>query len=90
MARLKSPWSSPQNFPNTCQNIPVHAQLLRVSVTWVKGGNSGVDKQNAQVAKLIWGIPWNEFEFLEKAVQRGHPRAFDSLLPAELKKCSGS
>ena len=82
MSRLKSVWVCPQTFSNSISSIPLDSQLLRISSSWSKRGQDGGSE--VRVAKLVWGIPWSFSEFVQKAVQRGHPRSFGSLLPEEL------
>ena len=78
MSRIKTPWPCPQNFQNSMAEIPIDSQLLRISQTRLTGG------ENLACTKLVWGMPWSCAEFVEQAVSRGHPRAFNSLLPQEL------
>ena len=35
----------------------------------------------------VWGLPWTPQEFLEKAVEAGHPSSFRSFLPIQLDQC---
>ena len=83
MTRIKSPWTCPPGFNNSIADIPIESQLLRVSQTRATG-------DNLACAKLAWGIPWSCADFVKQAVSRGHPRAFDSLLPFELSEAVGA
>eukprot|EP00435_Cladocopium_sp_Y103_P061042 s605_g22.t1 len=80
MARIKSPWIVPSSFNNAFKAIPAEAQLLRVSQVRSNGGDACL------ATKLVWGLPWNSKAFVEKAVERGHPRAFKSMLPEVLSE----
>ena len=81
MARIKHQWVVPQDFGNAVPCIPSDSQLLRVSQIWLKGGSHG----GKPVSKLVWGTPWSCDSFVAQAVQKGHPRAFGSLLPEVLQ-----
>ena len=75
-ARCKQPFNIPADCRCIRNDIPADSQLLRVS----EFRSSGGDLQTIQV----WGIPWTESEFVAKAVERGHPRSFQALLPPVL------
>ena len=76
MARCKQPLTIPEGCRCIVNEIPADSQLLRVS----EFRSSGGDLQTIQV----WGIPWTESESVAKAVERGHPRSFQALLPPVL------
>ena len=78
MARIKTPWVVPPGFNNSVNTIPAEAQLLRISPTWLKGGDK-------QLAKLVWGVPWTCNDVVEQAAKKGHPRSFSSMLPEVLQ-----
>ncbi|CAE7222589.1 unnamed protein product [Symbiodinium sp. CCMP2592] len=69
-ARLPEPWSDSRFAP--AGPVPAHSQLLRA------------DKKGSDRLELAWGISWSPEEFIHKAVQAGHPKKFDSLLPSAL------
>ncbi|CAE7027233.1 unnamed protein product [Symbiodinium sp. CCMP2592] len=69
-ARLPEPWSDSRFAP--AGPVPAHSQLLRA------------DKKGSDRLELAWGICWSPEEFIHKAVQAGHPKKFDSLLPSAL------
>ena len=76
MARCKQPLIIPVDCQCIVKKIPVDSQWLKVSEFRSEGG----DLQTIQV----WGIPWTESEFVAKAVEQGHPRSFQALLPPVL------
>ena len=63
----------------------------------MKDNNANVDECNSNVNEgddvqqpttiQVWGLPWTPQEFLEKAVEAGHPSSFRSFLPTQLDQC---
>ena len=64
MERLTQPFHKPSSWQGALTVLPTGAQLLRVAIT-VKEGSDWVVS--------VWGIPFPPHEFLEKAIQAGHP-----------------
>ena len=70
-ARLAAPWHDPRFLPSRV--IPKASQLLRAD-------NRGDDQ-----LELAWGEAWSPEEFMQQAVDAGHPKTFDTILPAALE-----
>ena len=87
MQRLKVAWPVPKGCSAPISSLPAGAQLLRVTPLRSSGGilqeASCLDSKNQ--AEQAWGIPFSPDEFIYEAVQRGHPKAFNKLVPKFLK-----
>ena len=70
-ARLHEPWHDPRFQPQLV--IPKDSQLLRA------------DNRGDNQLELAWGESWSPDEFMQKAVEAGHPRTFDTVLPSALE-----
>ena len=70
-ARLAAPWHDPRFLPSRV--IPKDSQLLRAD-------NRGDDQ-----LELAWGEAWSPDEFMQKAIEAGHPKTFDTILPSALE-----
>ena len=89
MQRLKSPIQVPNGCTSTLSILPEGSQLLRVTPLRSKGGIAlqHCNQQTASTASTeqhteqAWGIPFNPDEFIQEAVNRGHPRLISTLVP---------
>ena len=77
MQRCKASLCIPPECTATADCIPSDSQLLRVTEFRSSGG--------VFMASQFWGIPWSEEEFVCKAIEKGHPRSFNALLPPALE-----
>ena len=100
LAKIEGPKSDVQQLPKKCMQrckseitvsptcsasigiLPAESQLLRSSEFRSSGG--------IVFASQDWGIPWSESEFVTKAIERGHPRTFNALLPPALEDAVSS
>ena len=77
MERLTQPFHKPSSWQGALTVLPTGAQLLRLAIT-VKEGNDWVVS--------VWGIPFTPHEFLEKAIQAGHPVNLEANIPQVLRE----
>ena len=82
MQRCKSEIKVPPTCSASIDILPAESQLLRSSEFRSSGG--------IVFASQAWGIPWSESEFVTKAIERGHPRTFNALLPPALEDAVSS
>ena len=75
--RLEQPFRRPDSWTGALAVLPAEAQLLRIAVT-VKEGSDWVVS--------VWGIPFTPHEFLEKAIQAGHPVNLEADIPQVLQE----
>ena len=86
MQRLKTPWEVPQACYSAVRTLPAGAQLLRTTPLRSKGGLLVLNHLDIGVFEQAWGIPFEPDEFIQEAVQRGHPKLFSRLVPSILQK----
>ena len=79
MERLTQPFHKPSSWQGALTVLPTGAQLLRVAIT-VKEGSDWVVS--------VWGIPFTPHEFLEKAIQAGHPVNLEADVPQVLREAT--
>ena len=75
--RIKEPWPVPLVAAANITELPVDSQLLRKHSLPDKGGVAFDD--------VVWGIPWSPEEFLDKALESGHPRLLEASIPPVLR-----
>ena len=76
--RIKEPWPIPLLAAADLTELPVDSQLLRKQSLPDKGGVAFND--------VVWGVPWSPEEFLSKALEAGHPRTVEALIPQVLRE----
>ena len=76
-SRIKEPWPIPLIAAADIAELPVDSQLLRK--------HSLPDKGGVAFADVVWGLPWSPEEFLYKAMEAGHPRTVEALIPQVLR-----
>jgi len=85
MQRLKQRW----NIPSSCQAnvdcLPAGAQLLRTTPLRSNGGLLEAKQLGVGVFEQAWGIPFSPDEFIQEALERGHPKSFSRLVPQVLQ-----
>jgi hypothetical protein len=85
MQRLKQTW----NIPTSCQAnvdcLPAGAQLLRTTPLRSNGGLLQAKQLGVGVFEQAWGIPFSPDEFIQEALERGHPKSFSRLVPKVLQ-----
>ena len=85
MQRLKSPWEVPKSCVTGLNILPEGAQLLRTTPLRSKGGLLVLNDTAVGVFEQAWGIPFSPEEFIQEAVERGHPKLFTRLVPKILQ-----
>ena len=84
MQRLKVAWQVPKGCSAPLSSVPAGAQLLRVTPLRSNGGilQEASCSDSSSKAEQAWGIPFSPEEFMYEAVQRGHPKVFNKLVPS--------
>ena len=85
MQRLKQAWDIPTSCKAEITSLPEGAQLLRTTPLRSKGGLLVLDQLSVGVFEQAWGIPFSPDEFIQEAVERGHPKLFSRLVPKILQ-----
>ena len=75
--RIKDPWPVPLLASANFSELPPDSQLLRIHALPDKGG--------VAFNEVVWGLPWSPEEFLDKALESGHPRTVEAAIPQVLK-----
>ena len=75
--RIKEPWPIPLLASASLPELPPDSQLLRIHALPDKGG--------VAFNEVVWGLPWSPEEFLDKALESGHPRTMEAAIPQVLK-----
>ena len=83
MQRLKQPWE-PDAAVSPVMQLPAGSQLLRHGLMADKLGSR--DKSGLKEVEVAWGIPFQPEEFVDKALESGHPRTLAALLPGILSR----
>ena len=86
MQRLKSPFCLPAECESTLRVLPEGSQLLRITPLRSSGGITFTtptfsEEKGAGVSEQAWGIPFLPEEFIQEAVDRGHPKLISTLVP---------
>ena len=81
MQRLKSSWDIPKSCESELEILPEGAQLLRTTSLRSKGSLLVLNDSSVGVFEHAWGIPFSPDEFIQEAVERGHPKLFSRLVP---------
>ena len=88
MQRLKSPLHVPAECDSAVRVLPEGSQLLRITPLRSMGGiaaqSSDLVKEQKTVMEQAWGIPFTPEEFIQEAVNRGHPKLISTLVPPVL------
>ena len=85
MQRLKQSWTIPPSCQANVDHLPPGAQLLRTTPLRSNGGLLQTKQPEVGVFEQAWGIPFSPDEFIQEALERGHPKSFSRLVPRVLQ-----
>jgi hypothetical protein len=85
MQQLKQRWLIPPSCQADVDSLPEGAQLLRTTPLRSSGGLLLAKQLAVGVFEQAWGIPFSPEEFIQEAVERGHPKSFSRLVPQVLQ-----
>lgn len=87
MQRLKEPWVIPDAIACHTRVLPADSQLLRSTPLRSKGEKLLGQGQNKEpdTIEQAWGVAFTPMEFVQEAVQSGHPLSLQGILPEGLQ-----